>query len=355
MNVVESGTDLMLQAYDPERVYVPYYDPTVVYGSWWWPAYQPVYLRPWYGYYARPAYAGAFYWGAPIAISAGFFFGAIDWRQRQARVLHGNAFYNRPNSMRPSSPPGAWHHDPDHRRGLAYRSGEAQRQFGAAGIAPVRGGQTRAAEARPDTRIEVRPVEARPDARFDVRRSEAHTRMQARPTAPAAPAAAVEIRIEGRRPDAQPVARTGAPPANLGPTTHANRIEIRQEARASSDAAQAPAAGGTISESRRGPGAGPAHFADPRVRAENHTYAQPAPSQTSIHIEAPRAPQARVENHPAPVPVRHEAAIIAAPRQAWAERPQAPQSAPARTEPPATTAAPRQADARGAARGKTAP
>lgn len=26
---------------------VPYYDPLVVYGGWWWPAYRPVFWRPW--------------------------------------------------------------------------------------------------------------------------------------------------------------------------------------------------------------------------------------------------------------------------------------------------------------------
>lgn len=30
-----------------EYVYVRYYDPYVVYGSWWWPHYRPVYWRPW--------------------------------------------------------------------------------------------------------------------------------------------------------------------------------------------------------------------------------------------------------------------------------------------------------------------
>ena len=28
-------------------VYVPYYDPYVVYGSWWWPHYRPVFWNPW--------------------------------------------------------------------------------------------------------------------------------------------------------------------------------------------------------------------------------------------------------------------------------------------------------------------
>ena len=37
----------------PYVYYVPYYDPLVVYGGWWWPAYQPVFWRPWY---ARPVF-----------------------------------------------------------------------------------------------------------------------------------------------------------------------------------------------------------------------------------------------------------------------------------------------------------
>ena len=34
----------------PDVIYVPYYDPYVVYGRWWWPYYRPVYWRPWPGY-----------------------------------------------------------------------------------------------------------------------------------------------------------------------------------------------------------------------------------------------------------------------------------------------------------------
>src|SRR3954471_4847574 len=37
----------------PYIYYVPYYNPLVVYGGWWGPAYQPVYWRPWY---ARPVF-----------------------------------------------------------------------------------------------------------------------------------------------------------------------------------------------------------------------------------------------------------------------------------------------------------
>ena len=86
LNVVEDGSNLLLQPFDPQVVYIPYYDPQIVYGTWWWPAYKPMYFRPWAGYYARPAHTGGFYWGPPIGISTGFLFGAFDWPRRQVSV-----------------------------------------------------------------------------------------------------------------------------------------------------------------------------------------------------------------------------------------------------------------------------
>jgi hypothetical protein len=134
-----------------------------VYGLWWWPAYPPVYLRPWSGYYARPAAASVFYWSAPVGISPGFFFGAIDWRQRQVRVMQvHDRNYNKPTTLRQAnvSPqlsvnrPGAWRHDPERRSGTVYRSVETQQRFGAASAPPDRG--TRAADTRPDARFDTR-------------------------------------------------------------------------------------------------------------------------------------------------------------------------------------------------------
>lgn len=368
MRVLESGPSLMLQPYDPEVVYVPYYDPLVVYGSWWWPAYPPVYLRPWPGYYARPAYVGGFHWGAPVAVSAGFFFGTIDWRQRQARVEHVNTYYyNRRGWPRQANinpqlgvtRPGAWHHDPDHRRGLAYRSVDAQRRFGAASVAPVRGGQVRAAETRPDARLEApRPetrtrVETRPDARWDIRRPDARAGVEARPNAAAAPAAPVEIRIEGRRPSAQSEARIGALPA--APLVNADRIEIRQEPRAAGTRPQPQAGSGTRTEMPREPGRGFAHSGENRMRAEGHAHPQPAQPQPGAQINVPPAPQPRVEIRPAPGVARPEPATMVVPRQQPAGHHHAPEASPAPAAPPAAAAQPRQPEAKYSARPRIAP
>jgi hypothetical protein len=59
----------------PQVVYVPYYDPYVVYGPWWWPAYRPVYWRPWH---ARPAVFGHTH----VVVKH------VDWHRRHV-VRHG--------------------------------------------------------------------------------------------------------------------------------------------------------------------------------------------------------------------------------------------------------------------------
>ncbi len=71
--VQQQGPDLAVYPAQPQVVYVPYYDPYVVYGTWWWPAYRPVFWRPWY---PRPA----------VFVSTNFVVRSVDWRQRH--IVH---------------------------------------------------------------------------------------------------------------------------------------------------------------------------------------------------------------------------------------------------------------------------
>jgi hypothetical protein len=71
--VQQQGPDLAVYPAQPQLVYVPYYDPYVVYGTWWWPAYRPVFWRPWY---PRPA----------VFASTTFVVRSVDWRQRH--IVH---------------------------------------------------------------------------------------------------------------------------------------------------------------------------------------------------------------------------------------------------------------------------
>ena len=45
--VVYQSADAIYVQPRTEVIYVRHYDPYVVYGSWWWPHYRPVYWRPW--------------------------------------------------------------------------------------------------------------------------------------------------------------------------------------------------------------------------------------------------------------------------------------------------------------------
>jgi Protein of unknown function (DUF3300) len=128
------GDALAIEPASPEVVYVPYYDPRVAYGSWWWPAYPPVYWAPWPGYYAYPGYAVGFAWGGGITVGPGFFFSTCNWRARHVTIVKvTNVIVNRPGvGNRPvrTGQPVVWQHDPGHRRGVPYHIASLQQRFG---------------------------------------------------------------------------------------------------------------------------------------------------------------------------------------------------------------------------------
>ena len=63
VRIDQEGQNISITSPDPQVVYVPYYDPTVIYGPWWWPAYPPVFWRPWPGYFVGPRLGIGYVWG----------------------------------------------------------------------------------------------------------------------------------------------------------------------------------------------------------------------------------------------------------------------------------------------------
>ena len=60
---------IVIEPTDPQTVYVPYYDPAVVYGAWPYPAYPPYYWpTPYPGYVAGAAIATGLAFGAGYAV-----------------------------------------------------------------------------------------------------------------------------------------------------------------------------------------------------------------------------------------------------------------------------------------------
>jgi len=134
--VVQQERIIVVESPNPQVVYVPYYDPLVVYGGWWWPAYRPVFWAPWPGYVVRPGYVGGFRWSIGITIGPRFFFGACDWHRRSIQVVNVHPFYYHYVDRRPIVV-GHWQHYPDHRRGVVYKHVEVQRKFVHANASPA--------------------------------------------------------------------------------------------------------------------------------------------------------------------------------------------------------------------------
>lgn len=157
--VKQRGNVMIVEPADPQIVYVPYYDPRVVYGSWWW-AVPPVYWGPWPGYRIRPGTHIGFFWGGGIALSAAYVYGRFDWPERRVNVVRVQNHYNTviinrngaaprsaPSIQRAQAEPSRWRHDPGHRRGIPYRDPQVRQQFATA--APQRPPEEgRPAEAR---------------------------------------------------------------------------------------------------------------------------------------------------------------------------------------------------------------
>ena len=130
IRVEQQAQNIVIEPSNPQVVYVPYYDPAVIYGPWWWPAYPPIFWRPWPGYIVGPRFGVGFVWGPGVTIGSGFFFGAFNWPHRQVNVVTVNNYYYRNNITR------AWTHDPIHRRGVPYRYATLRQQFGRTSASP---------------------------------------------------------------------------------------------------------------------------------------------------------------------------------------------------------------------------
>jgi hypothetical protein len=138
LRVTRQDDAILIEPARPEAVYVPYYNPAVVYGPWAWTGYPPVYWGPFPGYYASPAFSPFFFWGPAIVVSTGFFFGHADFHHHHVTVHHDKHFHSRfgkPNTVAtPHSKPVAWTHNPVHRKGVPYRHASLHQQFGQPGM-----------------------------------------------------------------------------------------------------------------------------------------------------------------------------------------------------------------------------
>ena len=132
--IVEKET-IIIQPANPQVVYVPTYNPTVVYGAWAYPSYPPYYYYP-------PGYAMAtpFVFATGIAVGAawGYAWGHANWHGGDVDIdinrntnINNNINrdkYKAQYQGKGQGGQGNWQHDASHRGGVSYRDqGTAQK------------------------------------------------------------------------------------------------------------------------------------------------------------------------------------------------------------------------------------
>jgi hypothetical protein len=151
--VESQGNDIGIEPPAPDVVYVPYYDPNLVYGVWWWPAQLPLFWSPPPVYrpynFGNVGAGGIAYGGRVVVNGAGFSRFRPNWGARTIAVTapHGAGAI-------------AWQHDPAHRHGLAYRTAPTANRAVQQATPPAwqRQAVTRAAPPEPVRQITPAPV-----------------------------------------------------------------------------------------------------------------------------------------------------------------------------------------------------
>lgn len=120
----ENKQVIVVESSDPNTIYVPYYNPTTVYGAWPYAAYPPYY----FGY---PPYIGAGVIAAGLAFGAGwaigrwgnYWGGGANWGNRNLYVNHHTTNIGN-----------GWQHNAAHRQGVRYNNANVQQKFGNNGL-----------------------------------------------------------------------------------------------------------------------------------------------------------------------------------------------------------------------------
>jgi hypothetical protein len=131
--------NIVIEPAQPQVVYVPVYNPTIIYGPWWAPAYRPWYWYPppiW-GYPPAPAWWGVtagFFWGSAWVVHRSYWgWARPNWTSNNVNInvnVTNNYWASRPQyAQRYPNGTGTWQHVPEHRKGVAYRDAATYNRY----------------------------------------------------------------------------------------------------------------------------------------------------------------------------------------------------------------------------------
>jgi|SRR5579871_3402226 len=146
--VTTEAQTIVIQQANPQVIYVPMYNPTVVYGTWPYPAYPPYYYPPPPAYYAGSALLSGIAFATGVAIVNNLWgWGNCNWHSNNVNInvnRYNQININNINRGRATALPAngsSWRHDSSHRKGVPYRDpGTRQKYLGPQANQPI-GGQ----------------------------------------------------------------------------------------------------------------------------------------------------------------------------------------------------------------------
>jgi Protein of unknown function (DUF3300) len=128
---------IKIEPANPQVIYVPTYNPTVVYGAWPYPAYPPYsYYPPGYVASSMMMFGAGMAMGAAFSGAWGYGWGDCDYNGGKVKIDNSRNFNFSGNNIDrgkyanqlPAGGKGDFRHNPEHRKGVSYRDqGTAQK------------------------------------------------------------------------------------------------------------------------------------------------------------------------------------------------------------------------------------
>jgi hypothetical protein len=130
--VIDQDGEITIEPANPRTVYVPDYEPTVVYGTWSYPDWPPYYFPDYWDNCVFDDF-GYCWFGAPIIVPL---WGWDHWDWRGHLINIDRDRFAGLNRGRSPIGGGGWEHDPSHRRGVPYEQPSTRDRVQGATVTP---------------------------------------------------------------------------------------------------------------------------------------------------------------------------------------------------------------------------
>ena len=225
--------NIIIEPAQPQYVYVPVYNPTIIYGPWWAPAYRPWYWYPppiW-GYPPAPSWWGVtagFFWGSGWAVHRSYWgWARPNWTRNNVYIninVNNNYWASRPIYRdRYPNGTGTWAHAPEHRKGVAYRDAATYNRYRPTNPNAVQTRENYRGNTSPPTTLQGSGAGSPTRSPTTVQPT---TQPGTRPTSPAF-AQQPGTRAGGSAPVSQQTIRTGSSQPGAGPSGATNQQGTR--------------------------------------------------------------------------------------------------------------------------------